>query len=228
MKKIFVLSIIMTMLLLNAFFILYPKNNNLIDIFNILFLNIKNFELYNLDKLNFQYIISFCLLGNILLNTTLLNKNESFGYLGMIIYRIGTSKAFVKLLIENIIALLKSFCIMFIVMIIYFAFFDTLKYINIVDVIIAIIYLFKYMIFILNNSMIDNNMSLVNNNIRSLNLVNWIFIICLISDILFGSNIITFSADLFIELIYFGIYIIISILLLITSIQNLKRKKDIL
>ena len=101
MKKTMIFIVILLFsIIVNVLPITTP--GNFLSYFDLLFLNVKNFNQYNLVELNFQYLICFCLLNEVIIYILLSNMNESITFLYMMIYRNGIVKTFIKLCVYAI------------------------------------------------------------------------------------------------------------------------------
>lgn len=168
----------------------FLKNN--VDVYDLLFLNIANFEYYYLDPIDFQYIISFTLLYELAINYILSNYNDTNSFIYLILARTGILKGYFIFLKEY----LKKISIAFILI-----FFITILF-NYKLAFIHFIYLIKYfaivflILFILSICLINNSKK------YSMNLLNIIYLIFLMFDLFFKTYFITYSGNIVIELKY--------------------------
>ena len=213
---------------INVVFIKSPAN--IISTFDLIFLNFDKFEFYHLSKINFQYIICFCLYNNMIIYYTLSEISESNTYLSMIVYRIGIFKSYILLVKKDLkklfLMFLTSFITLSLLTTIYSQF--SLKNLELLDFLLCFIYMIRYYLMILIFSFIYNFLSIYGKNLKGLYIVNMIFIILLLIDIFFGVIIVTFSGIFICEIKNLLLLMLILIVIFCLNIIMMNKKGDIL
>lgn len=213
MKKIVVLILYFIFItILNIIFLNINVSFN--DYCNLLFLNIETFQNYGLSIWNVQYIISFYLLFIMIENFNISYFNENMSFLSLILYRTGRKNT-LKRTLKNILFNLIKYYIALNILIIICSFFMKLLTFNIETVYSLItinIYLVKYfllMFLLIFKNFID---SLSNNFSTNIVKLNVLLLILIFVDLFLHTNLITFSSNSILELLYLLFYFIIAII----------------
>lgn len=228
MKKIMIFILILLFsIAVNVLPVTIP--GNFLSYFDLLFLNVKSFNQYNLMELNFQYLICFCLLNEAIIYILLSNINESITFLYMIIYRNGIVKTFINLCKQNVWKVIKI--ILEIVIIISVVFFIQNQFSiqeDIRTLVVIGLYFIKYFFMFLIFTVQYNLLSFIGKYSQSIIAIDVSIVLLVLIDMLFKTNFICFSNQLSVELSYCIFYLIFTVLLILFSTFYLKKKGDIL
>lgn len=227
MKRICAFIIILTIIILSNV-ILINQGEKLIDYFNLIFLNIDSFPYYHLEKFNFQYIISFALLTNVIIYYLISEINESITFLNLMIYRVGLNKVFNILQKEEIKKMIIIFFIIIICILIFYESKNGLSFLMLKDFLSPILYLIKYSLLLSIFTMLYNIMSIFGKNERAIILLNILSILFIFIDLFFMTNIITFSSNIITELFFCLLFLAVVILICIYKKFKFKKRSDIL
>lgn len=198
-------------------------NNNLTQnsIIDLLFLNFNSFQKYNIDKLNIQLIINFLLLYILIMNILISKFDEESSFLKLIIYRKGTYSTIKDIILKNSFNMIIIIFIIDINIILQLFFYNIL-FCSILNFFVLNIYLLKFsiiMLYFITNQYINS----INENFSKSLIKNYIYVILMILlDNIIGLNLITFSNNIYTELIYLIAYIIIFIVFIIVIIKKAK------
>lgn len=228
MKKIMIFILILLFsITVNVLPVAIP--GNFFSYFDLLFLNVKNFNQYNLMELNFQYLICFCLLNEAIMYILLSNMNESITFLYMIIYRNGIVKTFVNLCKQNVWNIIKIILEIVIMISVVFLIQNRFSIHEDIKTFVVIgVYFIKYFFMFLIFTVQYNLLSFIGKYSQSIIVIDVSIVLLVLIDMLFKTNFICFSNQLSVELSYCIFYLIFTVLLILFSTFYLKKKGDIL
>ncbi len=212
MKKIVVLVLYFIFItILNVVFLNINVSFN--DYCNLLFLNIDSFQNYGLNIWNVQYIISFYLLFIILENFNISYFNENMSFLSLILYRNGRKKTLKKALKNILFNLVKYYIVLNILIIVSSSFmklftFNIETFYNFITINIYLIKYFLLMFLLIYKNFIDSLSNHFSTNIVKLNVL---LLVMIFMDLFLHTNLITFSSNIILELLYLLFYFIITI-----------------
>ena len=212
MKKIVVLVLYFIFItILNVVFLNINVSFN--DYCNLLFLNIDSFQNYGLNIWNVQYIISFYLLFIILENFNISYFNENMSFLSLILYRNGRKKTLKKALKNILFNLVKYYIVLNISIIVSSSFmklftFNIETFYNFITINIYLIKYFLLMFLLIYKNFIDSLSNHFSTNIVKLNVL---LLVMIFMDLFLHTNLITFSSNIILELLYLLFYFIITI-----------------
>ena len=212
MKKIVVLVLYFIFItILNVVFLNINVSFN--DYCNLLFLNIDSFQNYGLNIWNVQYIISFYLFFIILENFNISYFNENMSFLSLILYRNGRKKTLKKALKNILFNLVKYYIVLNILIIVSSSFmklftFNIETFYNFITINIYLIKYFLLMFLLIYKNFIDSLSNHFSTNIVKLNVL---LLVMIFMDLFLHTNLITFSSNIILELLYLLFYFIITI-----------------
>lgn len=189
-------------------------NISFTDYYSLMFLEKSYFLKFGLNILDFKYIISFYLLIILYINFTTSYINETGTFWNLVIYREGKIRTMLKIFKKNIIQLMKYNLLLNITIIVLsiFAMNITFEGNKLNTYLIFNIYLIRYFLLIFILTMNNVKASAKNKFSSNFTKINIILIIFIIADIFFNMNIITFSGNIELEIVYLLFYIIIAII----------------
>lgn len=183
---------------------LLNTNYSFNDILNLLFYNYKSFYLYGYDVVSIVHIIHFYLLYIFTLNIYISSINENSSFLSLVIYKNGRLNMLKDILKQNV---KKTIVIILIFNIIISILAYTVGLHSFNTYMLTLnIYFIKYFLIIL-FIMIFQSLSAIKGEFsNNLMKINFGIIILIIIDIIFKANIITFSNNIKVEMMYILIY----------------------
>ena len=189
-------------------------NISFTDYYSLMFLEKSYFLKFGLNILDFKYIISFYLLIILYINFTTSYINETGTFWNLVIYREGKIRTMLKIFKKNIIQLMKYNLLLNITIIVLsiFAMNITFEGNKLNTYLIFNIYLIRYFLLIFILTMNNVKASAKNKFSSNFTKINIILIIFIIADIFFNMNIITFSGNIELEIVYLLFYTIIAII----------------
>lgn len=228
MKKTMIFIVILLFsIIVNVLPITTP--GNFLSYFDLLFLNVKNFNQYNLVELNFQYLICFCLLNEVIIYILLSNMNESITFLYMMIYRNGIVKTFIKLCKQNVWNIIKIILEIVIITSVVFFIQNQFSIHEDIQAFAAVgLYFIKYFFIFLIFTVQYNLLSFIGKYSQGMIAIDISIVLLVFIDMFFKTNFICFSNQLSVELSYCIGYLIFTVLLILFSTSYLKKKGDIL
>jgi len=228
--KMKILLVLYTVFLIFINVLPVQYNHGLHSFFDLLFMNTKRFELYNLEPLNFQYIISLCLFHQLIIYKLLSESNEYFSFLGMVVYRKGVVKTLKDKTKRNFKRIFSCLSIIFLTVIIVYIIYIRFKRNCIVsaDLVKGFVYILRYGVFISIELLIYDSLSLLGNSHKATIYVNSIFIAVMMVDLLINSRLVLFSSNLISELIYLVVNISLFYIIYLVSKYNLIKGADLI
>lgn len=227
MKKSLILVLILSLICITNV-LLVGQGKELVDYFNLIFLNIDCFNQYHLQEINFQYIISFTLLTNYIIYFLTSEINESITFLSLMMYRCSISRVFNMLQKSECKKILIT--MLSIILVIFATYIVQNKTLLIFcrDFLSIILYLIKYSLIIIIFTMFYNLMSIFGKHSKALILINGVSIFLILLDLFLKIKLITFSSNVIVELRNLSFLVIITILMYMYIKYKFKKRSDIL
>lgn len=230
MKKISVLvSLYMTFILFFSSLLL-GKALSYKEQATLLFLNVADFEMLNLERVNPQYIIFFVLLFNLIFYYLMNDTLESISFMNLSIFRVGKKRAIktrVKELMKMFVHLL--FVMNSVLFLLYLIFHrqqnptDLSK-----EMMVVFIYLVRYLLLLFTLIFVYEIHVIIGKNSNQLLKIEGFYILCILVDIFTNSHLVTFSGEWMLEITYLLFLLVVSLLTCFKTYRTYTKTGDIL